>query len=50
MSLGVYSEFCQLLHFVEPLFLHQQFGSNNNDSPVHTLEGFGAGRNFAVNK
>lgn len=49
MSLGVSSEFCQLLHFVEPLFLHQQFGSNN-DSPVHTLEGFGAERNFAVNK
>lgn len=43
MSLGVTSEFCQPLNFVEPLFLYQQFGYNN-DCPVHTSEGFGAGR------
>lgn len=38
VALGTTFEFCKLFNFIEPLFLHQLLGYND-DCPVHTAEG-----------
>lgn len=48
MALRVTSEFCKSFNFVEPLFLHQEFGCKD-DCTVHTSEGFGE-EDFAITK